>query len=238
MRNKDVLIICESIYKGNTYKLAEAMGQKLSCKVVSPKEAEYLDLKSYKIIGLGSGIYFTAHHPNIMKIIDRLHMDQKVFVFSTHGAPYLGKYHDAIKSLLTEKGIQVIGEYSTKGYDCTGPFIIVGGVNKNRPNLRDEVKAKRFVAQILPTYIKESQIVPKGHFVQVDNDCIGCNICVSVCALDVFEMQNSRSVAINEKECTHCSLCVEKCPMQAISIRHNFREAIGIAAHHVGRKSL
>lgn len=54
-----------------------------------------INLSEYDIVGLGSGIYFTSHHPLLLKIAENLNEQQKVFIFSTHGNPFLGKYHSS-----------------------------------------------------------------------------------------------------------------------------------------------
>ena len=61
--NKDVIIICESIYHGNTMKLARAFSSRLQCRLITADEALLVDLKAYQTVGLASGIYFTSHHP-------------------------------------------------------------------------------------------------------------------------------------------------------------------------------
>ena len=119
--NNDILIICESVYNGNTLKLATAMANELNCLLVNTTQAGNLDLKKYKTIGFGSGIFFARHNSMLMEFISKLEFfNQPAFIFSTHGSPILGKYHNPLKMLLTEKGRTIIGEFSTKGYDCTG----------------------------------------------------------------------------------------------------------------------
>jgi NAD-dependent dihydropyrimidine dehydrogenase PreA subunit len=235
---KESIIICENRYHGNTMKIAEAMAFTLNCEIASPKDAVTLDLSNYKVVGLGSGIFFTSHHPSVMGILDHLHPGQKVFIFSTHGAPYLGKYHNSIKEKLGERGLELIGEFSCKGYDCTGPFIIVKGVNKGRPNENDQRKAMKFIADILPQQVKHHNKVPKGHFVHIDEECIACGACTRICPMSVFEFENNKVVAVHEQDCLHCSLCLNACPNQAISLKHGFLDAIGIAKRHAKKRSL
>lgn len=236
--NKQVIIICETIYHGNTMKIAKAMGKALNCEIVSAKDALTMDLSKYKVVGLGSGIYFTTYHPLIFEVIGKLSAVNNTYIFSTHGAPFLGKYHDRIKSELDNRGINVIGEFSCRGFDCTGPFIIIKGGNKGRPNEKDEQKAIKFISRLLPQYIKAFNEVPKGHFVHVNEDCIGCGKCVDVCPMNVFRIYDNIAKAADELACIHCSLCLEACPNRAISIKHSFVEAIRIAKRHAGKKSL
>jgi len=236
--NKDVIIICESIYHGNTMKLARAFSNRLQCRLITADEALLIDLKAYQIVGLASGIYFTSHHPKIMAIIDQLNVNHQTFIVSTRGRPYLGNYHAAIRDALANKGVEIIGEFSTKGYDCTGPFNLIRGGNIGRPNEKDQLKAIKFINEILPEYIRDLTAVPNGRNVAITSQCVGCGSCQAICPMNVFAITNNRAEIINEHECIHCSLCQRGCPEQAILIRHSARELIAIAKHHSRRKSL
>lgn len=48
--------------------------------------------------------------------------------------------------------------------------------------------------------------------------CQGCEECVDVCPVNVFEMQDGKSVAVNAEECLGCESCVEVCEPGAITI--------------------
>ena len=58
-----------------------------------------------------------------------------------------------------------------------------------------------------------------GYEVIVDADkCEGCEECVEVCPVDVYEMQDGKSVVIAGEECLGCESCVEVCDQEAITI--------------------
>ena len=233
------IIICESIYHGNTIKIAQAMAHRLSCQIMGYDEAIQANLESYEVIGLGSGIYFTRHHPKLFDVIKKLKPDQKVFVFSTRGNPRVGKYHQAIHEALKNHGIKNYGDFSSKGYDRTGPFVIFNGGNKGRPNEVDLEKADQFIKQKFPDYAFKDPKAPKGKNVYIDKErCKNCQACISICPMEVFELQNQNVRVKNELDCTHCSLCVNACMSHAIAIQHSTKELIGIAIRHKDRKSL
>lgn len=237
--NKEVLIICESMYHGNTQKLAIAMARRLNCHLMTSEQATSENIQQYKVIGLGSGIYFTSNHPKLFDIIAKMKNAQRAFIFSTHGRPFLGKYHESLKLALSNQGITVIGEFSCRGYDCTGPYIIVGGGNKGKPNEGDQTKASKFVDSILPEYCKNTDVVQNGSNIEIHYDeCIGCGKCKTICPMKVFDFKNKKPFVINEVDCIHCSLCKENCPSQAIIIQHSWKEAIAIAKRHINRTSL
>ena len=58
-----------------------------------------------------------------------------------------------------------------------------------------------------------------GYEVIVDQEkCEGCEECVEVCPVDVYEMQDGKSNPTNADECLGCESCVEVCPTSAITI--------------------
>ena len=58
-----------------------------------------------------------------------------------------------------------------------------------------------------------------GYQVEVDGDkCEGCEECVEVCPVDVYEMQDGKSVPVNAEECLGCESCVEVCESEAITV--------------------
>lgn len=55
--------------------------------------------------------------------------------------------------------------------------------------------------------------------VVVDKDkCVGCESCVDVCPVNVYEMANNKAEVVNEDECLGCESCVEACEEQAITV--------------------
>ena len=61
-----------------------------------------------------------------------------------------------------------------------------------------------------------------GWNVTVDTDkCTGCGECVDVCPVEVYEIQDGKSVVVNEEECLGCESCVEVCESNAITVEEN-----------------
>lgn len=49
--------------------------------------------------------------------------------------------------------------------------------------------------------------------------CIGCGECVDICPVEVYELQNEKSVPVNAEECVGCESCIEVCEQEAITVR-------------------
>lgn len=48
--------------------------------------------------------------------------------------------------------------------------------------------------------------------------CIGCGECVEICPVEVYELQNEKSVVVKEEECLGCESCLEVCEQNAITV--------------------
>jgi NAD-dependent dihydropyrimidine dehydrogenase PreA subunit len=55
--------------------------------------------------------------------------------------------------------------------------------------------------------------------IQIDKElCTGCGTCVETCPVEVFEIQDEKSVAVNVEECLVCLACETQCPEGAIKV--------------------
>jgi len=264
--NNKCIIIYESIYNDNTLKLARAMAQTLGCMLVTTSRALKMNLDIYEVIGFGSGIYFGRHHPKLFEVIEHLNQGQQdVFIFSSRGNPFLGKYHQPLKDVLREKDKNVIGEFSVRGYDETGPWVIIGGGHRGKPDEKDLKKAARFVQKIMPQHCEPdyyfqvkikspicegkpnvyvigangNSVLLKGDRVTFNhNNCNGCGKCVKVCPLCIIQIDNKKAISKSELDCTLCRLCLVNCKQRAIALHDNWRDAIKVAQRHEKRTSL
>ncbi|MCQ8892298.1 MAG: ferredoxin family protein [Candidatus Methanosuratincola sp.] len=56
--------------------------------------------------------------------------------------------------------------------------------------------------------------------VKVDPEkCNGDAICISICPVSVFELNNNKAVPVREQDCILCMACVAQCPSQAIEVK-------------------
>ena len=142
------LIICVSIHHGNTEKVAREMAATLDAELVKPYDVDINALSKYDLIGFGSGIYMGKHHKSLLCLIDKLPAleNKKAFTFYTSGANRENRPYDSLPlgKELSEKGFDIIGEFSCLGWDTWGPLKLIGGKNKGRPNEEDLAKARDF----------------------------------------------------------------------------------------------
>ena len=143
------LIVYESIHHGNTEKIGKAMAEYLNADLIKTNDINVNTLKDYDLIGFGSGIYNGKLHKNVLDLIEKSPTlsNKKAFVFSTSGQGK-AKYNNTIEQKLKEKGFEVVGSFACKGYDTFGPFKLIGGIAKGRPNENDIKKAKEFAEKL------------------------------------------------------------------------------------------
>jgi flavodoxin len=148
------LIICKSIHHKNTNKIAEAMAEVLYCEIKQPEEVNIKTLYIYNLIGFGSGIYFQNYHKSIFDCVDNLPImkGKKAFIFATSGLlnlPAVNNFQTPLKNKLQEKGFEVVGIFSCRGWDTFGLLKYFGGINKGKPNENDIQKAKDFARRLM-----------------------------------------------------------------------------------------
>ncbi|KAA0008308.1 MAG: flavodoxin [Thermoplasmata archaeon] len=142
---KKILIVYESVHKGNTEKIAEIMGEHMGCDVFRVDDIDVSILQDYEIIGFGSGIYFGKHHKSLLEFIDDIEkLEKKTFIFSTRSITPLRIAHRTLRRKLIEKDASIIGEFSCKGENEVGPFKLFGGICRGRPNKKDIERAISF----------------------------------------------------------------------------------------------
>jgi flavodoxin len=143
------LIIYISVHHGNTEKIAKAMANTLDATLLEVKQANASMLEQYDLIGFGSGIYFGKHHESLLDFVDKLPVlrNKKAFIFSTSGLRKIWLVHNfdkPLKGKLQRKGFDIIGEFSCRGLDTYRATVLVGGINKGRPNAKDLKQAENF----------------------------------------------------------------------------------------------
>ena len=139
-------IVYHSYHHGNTRKLVDAIARGREVTLIDAVVQKEADLAPYDLVGFASGVYFGKFHESVLSFARKnLPENKPVFFLCTYGG---GSVTKAIAGIAKEKSAQVLGEFGCKAYDTFGPFKLVGGINKGRPNAQDLEDACRFFNQL------------------------------------------------------------------------------------------
>lgn len=106
---------------------------------------------SCPLIGLASGIYMGKPHTALLSFLEQHRKElagRKVFLLLTSGSG-MKKYAADFSSLTESFGCRVQGCFQCKGYDTYGPWKLMGGIAKGRPDASDISRARAFIQEQL-----------------------------------------------------------------------------------------
>ena len=147
------LIIYASVHHGNTERVAQVMANILDADLLQVQRVDASVLEKYDLIGFGSGVYVGKHHESLLDLVDGLPVmrDKKAFIFSTSGLRKMRFIHNfdrSLKEKLQRKRFDIIGQFSCRGYDTSQAAMVVGGINRGRPDARDLQRAEDFARSL------------------------------------------------------------------------------------------
>ncbi len=141
-------IIYYSEHHNNTKKILDAIAKENEVTLIDASDNAKIDLSTYDLIGFASGIYYSKFHESVLQFAEKnLPKKKKVFFLYTCGIKRKN-YLDAIKEIVDSKNAQVLGAYGCLGFDTYGPFKLIGGVSKGRPNEADISEAVKFFKEM------------------------------------------------------------------------------------------
>ena len=144
-----------SRHHGNTLKVLQAMASVGEIDLIDVTRTKSAQLADYDCVGFASGIYGFEFQKAVVEFArQQLPKGKSVFFVYTYGGAK-GTGAKAMAEIAAEKGCTVLGEFSCKGFDTFGPFKLVGGLAKGRPNEGDLEKARQFFRNIRKTFDSE-----------------------------------------------------------------------------------
>lgn len=133
-----------SRHHGNTLKVLQAMAAEGDVELIDVTARQAVRLDDYDCVGFASGIYGFDFQKSVIAFARQyLPQGKPVFFVYTYGGAK-GSGTKTMKEIAAEKNCPVLGEFGCKGYDTFGPFKLIGGIAKGRPNARDLENARRF----------------------------------------------------------------------------------------------
>ena len=141
-------VIYYSRHHENTKKVLDAIARGRDVTLIDAAEMESAPLEEYDLIGFASGIYYSKFHKSVLHFAEEhLPEGKKVFFLYTCGAEKKG-YTEAIRKIAAARHTDILGEFGCPGYDTYGPFKLIGGIAKGRPDQGDLSNAVCFFERI------------------------------------------------------------------------------------------
>lgn len=141
-----IAVVYASVHKGNTKTLLYEAQKILDFDILAEDEFETTDLSKYKAVGFASGVYKGKLHKRITNLAFKSeNIPHRVFVIATCGSgnkKYAKQFADDLRA---EKGYDVVGSYTCRGYDTVFPFKLFGGLSKGHPDKEDIDKCVVFL---------------------------------------------------------------------------------------------
>ena len=142
-------VVYYSSHHGNTKKLLDAIALEGDVTLIDAVSVQEADLSGYDLIGFASGIYYWKFHESVVKFAERnLPEGKKVFLLCTYGV-CKDSYFDELREITARKNGEITGTYGSLGFDTFGPFRLIGGIAKGRPNAEDLAGAAAFYRGLL-----------------------------------------------------------------------------------------
>ena len=145
-----ICIVYDSMHNMNTEKLVLSLkGTYDNVDIIKVNNFDINTLNNYQKIGLASGIYWGRFSKNIEELLDKI-LDSDVknlFFIYTSGVGRV-RYEKKLIKRLEEKNKICLGIFSCKGFDNYGPFKLIGGINKGKPNEDDTQNLIKFFENI------------------------------------------------------------------------------------------
>lgn len=140
-------IVYYSRHHENTLKLLGAI-KEMHPEVTLIDALEGGELNGYDAVGFASGIYYSKFHKSVLKMArEKMPEGRKTFFLYTYGAKKDG-YTKSISEAVADKHAQVLGEYGCYGFNTFGPFKLIGGIAKGRPDDKDIRGAVNFYEKL------------------------------------------------------------------------------------------
>lgn len=141
-------IIYASIHHGNTKKLVDAISSEFDVDLIDATKTTAASLKDYDLIGFASGIYAFKFHQAIINFASQnLPENKKIFFLTTSAMDK--DFSKSMNEALQGKNAEIVGKFSCPGFNTFGPFKLVGGTNKGRPNEADVKNAVEFYRKLV-----------------------------------------------------------------------------------------
>ena len=163
--------------------------------------------------------------------------NKKILCIATMGA-FSGDGAGCAARILKKYGATILGGVHIRMPDsvCDSKLLKKTMDENRRIIAQANEKIEKVALQITNGVYPKEGVTPVSHFIgllgqrlwfyqktngyskklKIDNHCVGCGKCISVCPMKNLALQNKK--AVPEDRCTMCYRCISLCPKKAITL--------------------
>jgi flavodoxin len=143
-------IVYASTHHGNTKKVVDAIAKEFEVDLIDATATTEKDLSEYELIGFASGIYAAQFHQQVKNFAQaNLPQNKKIFFIMTSA---MNKdFSKSMAESIKGKNAEIVGKFTCPGFNTFGPFKLIGGTAKGRPDendLKDAVEFYRTLVRV------------------------------------------------------------------------------------------
>ena len=148
---KNTYIIYDSFHKKNTEKVLLAIKEHYpDVNLIKAKDFDKANIEDAELVGIASGIYYGAFSKRMKPVMEKVFESKADNIFYMYTAGIRNQKYEMILQNKTEEAKKkFLGIWFCKGHDTFGPFKLIGGLNKNRPNQEDIQSALKFFENLI-----------------------------------------------------------------------------------------
>lgn len=229
---------------GNTKYCAEYIASRLNDKIISlndimKNEINFIDCGGEKYLAVAAPVYdFDLAYAvkNFLEGLDFRNLPENIYVYGilTCGAS-CGSGGETLKQVLAKKGIILKSAFTVVMPDNYVPMFpqkseeekqkmfeiadislneIVNDIEQGKNIFRIKGRIPKFAAFLIRKIASHFQRKVKNF--SVNDKCIGCGKCETVCPMNIIVLENKKPVWTKDN-CACCLACLHRCPVQAIN---------------------
>lgn len=233
---------------GNSKHVADTIHERMGghmmsmAHAVKKSEFEYILEKGERVIFVFP-VYFGGLPETVVKFISGMYLigeDLEICGICTYGANCLG-VDRRFKKAVAARGLKVRAFYDVKMVENCIFFLkppikeaALMSLKRGDSRLKDVMDSIEFnhrkpyrsgpiewlASSVMYSFYRPTSGTKKF---LVEDSCIGCGLCQTICPSQAIDMENGRPVWVKES-CVHCAGCIMRCPAQAIQYGKKTKE--------------
>ena len=209
-----------------------------NCEIIDVRNNQHIEVDG-DVLGIVCPVYYGTSAYLMMETIRNLTFKSKPYIFLlTTCKGHTGIISNRIQLILKSKyqELSIARNITMPGNSW------ISTPEENEERLKNQIENIKIAMEDVlnrkeeiieeDVEIKDTPVDHPNNFrgIMVDENCIGCGICVNVCPMDNIKIEKNKSIIGNE--CITCLSCFHWCPKEAIYMSKEEKVARRFKYHH------